>query len=83
MSEKLTPAQQQYNEIKEQYPDTMLFFQMGDFYEMFGDDAVTASKVLGLTLTSRDKKAENPVPMAGVPLHALNKYLAQLSKKRL
>ena len=56
----------------------MLFFRMGDFYELFGDDAVVASQVLELTLTSRDKASENAIPMAGVPHHALQGYLARL-----
>ena len=57
----------QFAEIKAQHPDTVLFFRMGDFYEMFYDDAVLASEVLGIPLTSRDKSADEPVPMAGVP----------------
>ena len=54
---------EQYNEMKAQYPDAILFFRLGDFYEMFGDDAVEAANILEITLTSRNKKAENPVPM--------------------
>jgi DNA mismatch repair protein MutS len=65
----------QYAEIKEQHPDTVLFFRMGDFYEMFYEDAVLASEVLGITLTSRDKNSDNPVPMAGVPWHSVESYL--------
>lgn len=80
MEKKLTPAQAQYQKIKEKYPDAIVFFRMGDFYEMFGEDARTGAKVLGLTLTSRDKSASNPVPMAGVPYHAVNKYIARLAK---
>ncbi len=78
---KLTPAQAQYRAMKEKYPDALLFFRMGDFYEMFGEDAIRGAKVLGLTLTSREKKAENRIPMAGVPHHSVNKYIAQLTKK--
>tara|TARA_Y100001970_G_scaffold292678_1_gene435120 strand:+ start:40656 stop:43367 length:2712 start_codon:yes stop_codon:yes gene_type:complete len=65
----------QYAEIKAQHPDTILFFRMGDFYEMFYEDAVIASEVLGITLTSRDKNSDNPVPMAGVPWHSVESYL--------
>ena len=65
----------QFAEIKSQHPDTVLFFRMGDFYEMFYDDAVVASEVLGITLTSRDKSADEPVPMAGVPWHSVESYL--------
>ena len=65
----------QFAEIKAQHPDTVLFFRMGDFYEMFYDDAVLASEVLGITLTSRDKSADDPVPMAGVPWHSVETYL--------
>ncbi len=78
---KLTPMLQQYLTIKEQHKDTILFYRMGDFYEMFFDDAVTASKILGITLTSRNKKnASNQVPMCGIPYHAAANYLAKLVK---
>lgn len=80
-SEKLTPAMTQYYDIKEQYKDCILFFRMGDFYEMFDDDAVTAGKALGLTVTSRNKNALTPTPLAGIPYHAADKYLAELTKK--
>jgi DNA mismatch repair protein MutS len=72
-----TPAMQQYKKLKSQYPDAILFFRMGDFYEMFYDDARIASKVLGLALTSRTK-GEGAVPMAGVPYHAVDTYLAKM-----
>jgi DNA mismatch repair protein MutS len=72
-----TPAMQQYKRLKAQYPDAILFFRIGDFYEMFYEDARTASKVLGLALTSRSK-GEGAVPMAGVPYHALDTYLAKM-----
>jgi DNA mismatch repair protein MutS len=72
-----TPAMQQYKRLKAQYPDAILFFRMGDFYEMFYEDARTASKELGLALTSRSK-GEGAVPMAGVPYHALDTYLAKM-----
>lgn len=78
---KLTPMLQQYLEIKEQHKDTILFYRMGDFYEMFFDDAIHASKLLGITLTSRNKKDDkNQVPMCGVPFHAVDGYLAKLVK---
>ena len=78
---KMTPMLRQYMEIKEQHSDTILFYRMGDFYEMFFDDAVTASKVLGITLTSRSAKDEaNKVPMCGVPFHALSGYLSKMIK---
>lgn len=76
---KLTPMMLQYLEIKEQYKDSILFYRLGDFYEMFFDDAVTASRVLGITLTSRSAKDEkNKVPLCGVPFHAASGYLAKL-----
>jgi DNA mismatch repair protein MutS len=78
---KITPMLQQYLGIKEQHPDTILFYRMGDFYEMFFDDAEVASKILGITLTSRNSKNEaNKVPMCGVPYHAASSYLAKLVK---
>lgn len=61
---KITPAQQQYLDMKQQHPDCVLLFRLGDFYELFYDDAKIAHKVLGITLTARDKQAENPIPMA-------------------
>src|SRR5208337_4508267 len=74
----LTPMMQQYLEIKSKYPESILFYRMGDFYEMFMDDALTASRVLDIALTSRDRQAENPVPMCGVPYHAAESYIAKL-----
>ncbi len=76
--QKLTPMLQQYMDIKRAHPDKLLLFRMGDFYETFFDDAVDASKVLGITLTSRDSKSENPVPLAGFPFHALDRYMDKL-----
>ena len=73
----LTPAMRQYAQQKAQMPDAILLFRIGDFYETFYDDAKTVAKVLGLTLTARSK-GDNPVPMAGVPHHALETYLARL-----
>jgi DNA mismatch repair protein MutS len=74
-----TPMMRQYNEIKKQHKDTLLFFRMGDFYELFFEDAKLASKVLGITLTSRSK-GESAVPMAGVPHHAAESYIRRLIK---
>ncbi len=76
--ENLTPAMRQYWEIKERYPDSILFFRMGDFYEMFFDDAVTASRVLEITLTKRGKSGGEDIPLCGVPYHAADGYLAKL-----
>jgi len=73
-----TPVMLQYREIKERYPDSILFFRLGDFYEMFFEDAKVAAAALDLTLTSRDKNKENPVPMCGVPHHAGRNYLRRL-----
>lgn len=76
----ITPAMAQFYNIKEQYPDSILFFRMGDFYEMFGDDAVTASKILGIALTCRNKSSENQVPLCGIPYHSYMPYLVKLLK---
>jgi DNA mismatch repair protein MutS len=75
---KTTPMLQQYLSIKEQYQDAILFYRMGDFYEMFFEDAQTASKVLEITLTSRNKNEPTPVPMCGVPYRAVQSYMARL-----
>jgi DNA mismatch repair protein MutS len=77
-SDNLTPAMRQFHQFKQKYPDCILFFRMGDFYETFYEDAKTCSKVLGLTLTSRDKGSDNPVPLAGVPWHAVDGYLRKM-----
>ena len=77
MNESLTPMMQQYRELKARDPDALLLFRMGDFYEMFGDDAERASALLGLALTSRDK-GDDAVPMAGFPHPALETYLAKI-----
>jgi DNA mismatch repair protein MutS len=77
----LTPAMQQYLEIKEQHKDAILFYRMGDFYEMFFEDAVTASKVLEITLTSRNKNKEDSIPLCGIPYHAASPYIAKLIEK--
>src|SRR6185312_9303875 len=72
-----TPMMQQYEDAKAACPDALLLFRMGDFYELFHDDAKTAARVLNLALTSRDKGA-NPTPMAGFPYHQLEAYLGKL-----
>ncbi|HNS97064.1 MAG TPA: DNA mismatch repair protein MutS [Polyangiaceae bacterium] len=77
-TEKLTPVMRQYHAAKQAHPDCILFFRMGDFYEMFYDDAVVAARELDLTLTSRNKGAPDEVPMAGVPHHAAHGYIARL-----
>ncbi len=78
MSAPQTPLMQQYREIKAQHQDALLFFRMGDFYELFEKDAEIASRVLGLTLTSRNNGGAAEVPLAGVPVKALNEYLRRL-----
>ncbi len=78
---KVTPMMEQYNKLKNEHPDSILFFRLGDFYEMFYDDAQIASRVLGITLTSRSKSSEEKVPMAGVPYHAAEGYIAKLIQK--
>ncbi|MBW1971767.1 MAG: DNA mismatch repair protein MutS, partial [Deltaproteobacteria bacterium] len=76
--EKLTPMLQQYLQIKERYPDAILFFHIGDFYEMFFEDAEIGSKILEITLTSRNKKDQTPVPLCGVPYHSARPYIMKL-----
>lgn len=83
MTDNSTPLIKQYLEIKKQYPDRLLFFRMGDFYEMFGDDAKTAAEILGITLTSRNHGKAGRIPLAGVPYHQAEKYLAKLLKAGL
>ncbi|NCC66714.1 MAG: DNA mismatch repair protein MutS [Clostridia bacterium] len=81
---ELTPMKRQYNEIKSQYGDCLLFFRLGDFYEMFDDDAKVASRELDLALTTRDRSVENPddrTPMCGVPYHSCEAYIARLIAK--
>ena len=75
-----TPMLKQYAEIKSQYPDVILFYRMGDFYELFYDDAVTSSEVLGLTLTRRNHGKEGDVPLAGFPHHQLENYLSKMTR---
>jgi DNA mismatch repair protein MutS len=76
---KLTPMMEQYYQIKKQHPDTLLLFRMGDFYEVFFEDAHTASKVLNIAKTHRGKLAETPIPMAGIPHHAAPNYINRLT----
>lgn len=75
---KLTPAMQQYLEFKSAHEDALLFFRMGDFYELFFEDAEIAAELLDLTLTSRNRNDEHPIPMCGIPYHALRPYVARL-----
>lgn len=78
MSSATTPIMVQYLSLKEQYKDHLLLFRLGDFYELFYDDAAVASKALDIVLTSRDKNKEDAIPMAGIPAHALDTYLPRL-----
>jgi len=81
MADASTPLMRQYNSIKQQVPGALLFFRLGDFYELFFEDAVTAARELEITLTSRNKDAEQPVPMCGVPYHSADGYLVRLIAK--
>lgn len=74
----LTPLMKQYQDIKRNHPDAILFFRLGDFYEMFGQDAVTASKILQITLTSRDRGKDDRIPMCGIPHFAAEGYISKL-----
>src|SRR5215216_3279686 len=77
----LSPAMRQYQQFKSQHPDYVLFFRMGDFYEMFWDDAKLAARVLGVALTTRSRGGldnEDAIPMAGVPFHAVESYLRRM-----
>src|SRR5213076_911427 len=76
-----TPMMQQYLRIKGQHPDILLFYRMGDFYELFYEDARRAAALLDITLTARGQSAGEPIPMAGVPFHAVDSYLARLVRK--
>ena len=78
---KLSPMMMQYMEIKDKYEETIVFFRLGDFYEMFFEDAITASRVLELTLTGRNCGLEKRVPMCGIPFHAYEGYLEKLTNK--
>src|SRR5437870_6565397 len=82
MSATATPAMRQYLDAKQQHRDAILFFRMGDFYEMFYEDALVAARALELTLTSRSKDSNGGgIPMCGVPFHAVDTYIARLVKK--
>jgi len=76
-----TPMLRQYQELKQQHPGTLLFFRLGDFYELFFDDAHTGSRELQITLTARQKDSDNPIPMCGVPHHSAANYIARLVRK--
>jgi len=82
-AKKVTPLMQQYNNIKVKYPDAMLLFRVGDFYETFGEDAVKAAKILGIVLTKRGAGSETETALAGFPHHSLNTYLPKLVKAGL
>ncbi|NDU93019.1 MAG: DNA mismatch repair protein MutS, partial [Ferrovum sp.] len=76
--EKHTPMMQQYHALKAEHPERLLFYRMGDFYELFYEDAEKAAGLLDITLTRRGTSAGQPIPMAGVPYHAVEQYLARL-----
>ena len=77
---ELTPLMKQYFSVKEHYMDAIVFFRLGDFYEMFGEDAEKASKILQIALTTRDKSKEEPIPMCGIPYFASESYITKLIK---
>ncbi len=81
MTEDVTPIRQQYLDIKRQYPDTIVFFRLGDFYETFDEDAETTSRELDLVLTGRNVAKGVRIPMAGIPYHAVENYLSRLIDK--
>src|SRR5512141_3152324 len=81
MSEPSTPLMRQYTSIKQQHPNALLFFRLGDFYELFFEDAVLAARELQITLTSRNKEKGNSVPMCGVPYHAAENYISKLIRR--
>src|SRR3954454_10641519 len=76
-----TPMMQQYLRIKAEYPNALVFYRMGDFYELFHDDARRAARLIDITLTSRGQSAGEPIPMAGVPHHSVETYLARLVRR--
>ena len=78
---QLTPMLRQYHEIKKQYPGTLLFFRMGDFYELFYDDALIGAREMEITLTARHKEKGTPIPMCGIPYHAVTNYITKLVRK--
>src|SRR5215467_1470666 len=81
MTDPSTPLMRQYTSIKNEHPSALLFFRLGDFYEMFFEDAVVAAKELEITLTSRNKEKGVAIPMCGVPYHAAEGYIARLIQK--
>src|SRR5271169_3949141 len=81
MSEQSTPLMRQYAAIKKEHPNALLFFRLGDFYELFFEDAVVAARELQITLTSRNKEKGLSVPMCGVPYHAAEGYISKLIRK--
>src|SRR5438445_10438579 len=81
MTEPSTPLMRQYAAIKKQHPNALLFFRLGDFYELFFEDAVIAARELQITLTSRNKEKDVAIPMCGVPYHAAENYLSKLLRK--
>src|SRR5438034_10192921 len=78
-----TPMMQQYLRIKADHPHTLLFYRMGDFYELFFEDAQKAARILDITLTARGQSEGKPIPMAGVPFHAAESYMARLLRQGL
>src|SRR5947199_569578 len=81
MTEPTTPLMRQYAAIKKQHPTALLFFRLGDFYELFFEDAVVAARELQITLTSRNKEKDTAIPMCGVPYHSAENYLSKLLRK--
>src|SRR3981081_1992008 len=81
MSEPSTPLMRQYSAIKKEHPNALLFFRLGDFYELFFDDAVLAARELQITLTSRNKEKGVAIPMCGVPYHAAEGYISKLIRR--
>src|SRR5688572_20858936 len=79
--ESHTPSMQQYLRLKAQYPNELLFYRMGDFYELFFEDAKRAARLLDITLTARGQSAGQPIPMAGVPYHSAENYIARLVRR--
>ncbi len=80
LMQNATPMMRQYLEIKSQYPNTLVLYRLGDFYELFYEDAKKVAKLLDLTLTRRGSNNGDPIPMAGVPFHAVDNYIERLIK---
>src|SRR5499425_3299884 len=81
MNDTSTPLMRQYAAIKKEHPNALLFFRLGDFYELFFEDAVVAARELQITLTSRNKEKDQAIPMCGVPYHAAEGYIAKLIRR--